>query len=219
MDDIICPHCGKKVQIDAAIRHQMEKTILKESEEKQKIELEKVKTQIAKETEEKLKQENKKEIDAAIKENEELKKKFEENLKEQEKNEEKIKENAIKKAQDEQSIKLKEKDIQMDQIKKLAEDLRKANEDLKKKLEQGSQQLQGEALELDLEEKLKATFPNDEFLPVPKGVEGGDILQKVKFNGKAVGSIIWETKRTKAWSNSWLTKLKDDAQQYQQQKL
>ena len=48
-------------------------------------------------------------------------------------------------------------------------------------------------------------------MPVPKGVEGADIWQKVNLNGKPVGSILWETKRTKAWSKGWLTKLKDDA--------
>src|SRR5258708_37393639 len=81
---------------------------------------------------------------------------------------------------------------------------------MQRKLDQGSQQLQGEALELNLEEKLKAAFPTDEFLPVPKGVEGGDIWQKIKFREKVVGTILWETKRTKAWSKGWLVKLKDD---------
>src|SRR6185437_1532410 len=87
---------------------------------------------------------------------------------------------------------------------------KKVNQELQRKLEQGSQQLQGEALELNLEEKLKTTFPSDEFLPVPKGVEGGDIWQKIKFRDKVVGTILWETKRTKAWSKGWLVKLKDD---------
>ncbi len=89
--------------------------------------------------------------------------------------------------------------------------MQKALEEAQRKGKQGSQQLQGEVLELDLEQKLVATFPNDEFLPVPKGVEGGDIWQKIKYKDRVVGSILWETKRTKAWSNSWVTKLKDDA--------
>ena len=78
-------------------------------------------------------------------------------------------------------------------------------EDAQRKGKQGSQQLQGEVLELDLEEKLKAAFPNDEFVPIPKGVEGADIWQKIKFQGQVVGSIIWETKRTKEWRPIWIT--------------
>ena len=117
--------------------------------------------------------------------------------------EKKIKEDASRNAQEEQRLKLKEKDLQLDEI-------RRVNEDLKRKLEQGSQQRQGEVLELDLEEKLHLQFPNDEFLPIPKGVEGGDIWQKVIYQEKLVGSVLWETKRTKAWSNGWTVKLKED---------
>jgi len=128
-------------------------------------------------------------------------------LKEQEERErfeKKISEEASRKAAEEQRLKIREKDLQLDEI-------RRVNEDLKRKLEQGSQQRQGEVLELDLEEQLRAKFTNDEFVPIPKGVEGADIWQKVKFQGKIVGSILWETKRTKAWSNGWIAKLKDDA--------
>lgn len=83
---------------------------------------------------------------------------------------------------------------------------------MERKSKQGSQQLQGEVLELDLEEQLRVQFPTDEFVPVPKGVEGADIWQKVADKqGKEFGSILWETKRTKAWSPSWLPKLREDA--------
>ncbi len=90
-------------------------------------------------------------------------------------------------------------------------DLRRQIDDLKRKAEQGSQQLQGEVLELDLESLLRENFPFDSVDPVPKGVAGADIVQHV-FTRTAVscGSIVWESKRTKAWNNNWIQKLKDD---------
>ena len=85
--------------------------------------------------------------------------------------------------------------------------------DLKRKLEQGSQQLQGEALECGLEEMLRAAFPLDEIVAVPKGVNGADLLQRVRSpSGQVCGTIVWEAKQTKAFQASWLQKLKDDQQ-------
>src|SRR3954466_3098728 len=86
--------------------------------------------------------------------------------------------------------------------------------DLKRKLEQGSQQLQGEALELSLEAMLKSAFPLDEILPVPKGVNGADLIQRVRSpTGLLCGTILWEAKQTKAWQPAWLRKLKDEQQE------
>jgi len=97
-----------------------------------------------------------------------------------------------------------------DYRKKLA-DAREANEDLKRKLEQGSQQLRGEVLELEVEEFLKTAYPADDIEPVKKGATGADILQHVRTKtGQLCGKIIWETKRAKNWSNKWIEKLKDD---------
>lgn len=84
-------------------------------------------------------------------------------------------------------------------------------EELKQKAEQGSQQLQGEVQELELENLLRAKFPYDTIEPVPKGEFGGDTLHRVVSPGGITsGTILWETKRTKNWSNAWLTKLRDD---------
>lgn len=84
-------------------------------------------------------------------------------------------------------------------------------EELKRKAEQGSQQLQGEVQELDLENLLRAKFPFDVLEPVAKGEFGGDVLQRVVSpSGQSCGSILWESKRTKNWSDGWLTKLRDD---------
>ncbi|UZE94441.1 DUF2130 domain-containing protein [Alkalimarinus alittae] len=97
--------------------------------------------------------------------------------------------------------------------RKKIEDAQRANEDLRKKLEQGSQQLQGEVLELEIENLLQASFSSDSVKPVRKGARGADVIQTVMLrNGSVCGQIIWETKRAENWSNSWIPKLKDDQQ-------
>lgn len=84
-------------------------------------------------------------------------------------------------------------------------------EELMRRLEQGSQQLQGEVQELELEALLRAKFPRDTIEPVPKGEYGGDALQRVIGPlGQVCGTILWESKRTKNWSDGWLVKLRDD---------
>ena len=84
-------------------------------------------------------------------------------------------------------------------------------EELKRRAEQGSQQLQGEVQELELEALLRAKFPRDTIEPVPKGEFGGDALQRVMGPlGQVCGTILWESKRTKNWSDGWLAKLRDD---------
>jgi hypothetical protein len=84
-------------------------------------------------------------------------------------------------------------------------------EDLKRRAEQGSQQLQGEVLELDFEQHLQQRFPMDRISPVPKGEIGADLVQHVMTaTGQTAGVIIWELKRAKNWSDGWLAKLRDD---------
>lgn len=84
-------------------------------------------------------------------------------------------------------------------------------EDLKRRAEQGSQQLQGEVQELELEAVLRAKFPLDTIEPVPKGEFGGDVLHRILGPlGQPCGTILWESKRTKNWSDGWLQKLRED---------
>lgn len=84
-------------------------------------------------------------------------------------------------------------------------------EELKRRAEQGSQQLQGEVQELELESLLRHKFPRDTIEPVAKGEFGGDVLHRVNGpQGQHCGTILWESKRTKNWSDSWLPKLRDD---------
>lgn len=101
-------------------------------------------------------------------------------------------------------LKLKEKDLQLDEQKKLVDEM-------KRRAEQSSMQRQGEVQELLLEEILKENFPFDLIEEVGKGVEGADCIQTIRNqSGTVCGKIIYESKRTKTWSNSWIDKLKTD---------
>lgn len=211
MDSVKCPHCGKQVELSEAIVHELQAQVRDEESKKLKAQFEKEKAEERALHEKRLREEfeleNKQtaaQLEQARKKELELSEKLEKEKEERGKSEEKIKEETLKEASEKSRLDKLE-------YEKKINDMQKALEDAQRKGKQGSQQLQGEVLELDLEEKLRKLFPNDEFVPIPKGVEGGDIWQKVRFNGNTVGSILWETKRTKAWSNSWTTKLKHDA--------
>lgn len=111
---------------------------------------------------------------------------------------------AKKEAEDEQRLKVMEKEQTIAAMQKQIEDL-------KRRAEQGSQQLQGEVQELELENLLRTKFPFDAIDPVPKGEYGGDVLHRVVgAGGQSGGTILWEFKRTKNWSDAWLVKLRDD---------
>lgn len=116
----------------------------------------------------------------------------------------KIREAAKKEADEERQLKDAEKD-------KLIGDMKRQIDDLKRKSEQGSQQLQGEILEITLEDLIRQHFPYDDIDPVPKGIHGGDVVQTVRDStGTVCGIILWESKRTRNWSDGWLPKLRDD---------
>lgn len=111
---------------------------------------------------------------------------------------------AKKEAEEEQKLKVMEKEQTITAMQKQIEDL-------KRRAEQGSQQLQGEVLELELENLLRGRFPFDAIEPVPKGEYGGDVLHRVmSAGGQPGGTILWESKRTKTWSDTWLPKLRED---------
>jgi hypothetical protein len=111
---------------------------------------------------------------------------------------------ARKEAEEEQRLKVAEKEQTIAAMQKQIEEL-------KRRAEQGSQQLQGEVQELDLENLLRSRFPFDLVEPVPKGEFGGDVVQRVvAAGGQVSGAILWESKRTKNWSDTWLVKLRED---------
>jgi hypothetical protein len=111
---------------------------------------------------------------------------------------------ARQEVEDELKLKVSEKD-------QVIQSMQRQIEELRRKAEQGSQQLQGEVLELELESLLGRTFGCDTVTRVPKGEFGGDVLHRV-MNGTGVlcGTILWESKRTKTFSESWLAKLRRD---------
>ncbi|MDP3988005.1 MAG: DUF2130 domain-containing protein [Candidatus Levybacteria bacterium] len=219
MNTIICPSCGKQVQINQALKHEVEENIRQKVQTEMEEKLEKrlkedleLKMKDAQNEREEMKKRNRELHDQIL----ELNKRIRELLDQSEKRElenqrklnveiEKIKEEAQKFATE--KAKLRELELE----KKLS-DTQKSLEEAQRKSRQGSQQLQGEVMELDLEESLKSIFVLDEFSPVPKGIEGADIWQKVKNkHGQTAGSILWEIKRTKAFSRGWLPKLREDA--------
>jgi hypothetical protein len=230
--EIKCPNCGHQFELNESLKNEVEKELrgkMIDWQKKKEEEFEKQKALLISDTlkkatdetasklrsleeEAKLKTQQlhelqKKELDLlrdknALEEKQknmevEIEKRFLEKRKE-------IEESAIKREQELFDLKTKEYKLQMEQQQKLIEEL-------KRKSEQGSMQLQGESQELLLEEILKGNFPFDLIEEVGKGVEGADCIQTVRNEiGVSCGKIIYESKRTKAWSNSWIDKLKAD---------
>ena len=231
-NDISCPNCGHLFELNESLKNEVEKELrgkMVDWQKKKEEEFEKQKTLLLSdalkkageetaakmkslEEEARLKTQQlqdlqKKELDLmrdknALEEKQknlevEIEKRFLEKRKE-------IEEGAIKREQELFDLKTKEYKLQMEQQQKLIEEL-------KRKSEQGSMQLQGESQELLLEEILKENFPFDIIEEVGKGVEGADCMQIIRNNaGTICGKIIYESKRTKAWSNNWVDKLKND---------
>jgi len=115
-----------------------------------------------------------------------------------------LEEQARQSVSDEYGKKMMEKEHQMEQMRKTIEDLRR-------KSEQGSMQVQGDMHEEAIKSLLQSNFPMDLIEDVPTGVKGGDLIQTVRNGfGQDVGVVLWESKNTKAWSDAWLKKLKED---------
>lgn len=199
---IVCPNCKHEITVEEAFSHQLE-------EEKKRI-AETTKKEMGEEVKllrEKLDEARKQELDLRKMKNslEEEKKEFDLKLQRQlDEERKKIQEKTQLEIAEQQRLKDKEKDLQIEQLKKLLDDAQR-------KASQGSQQLQGEVQELDLEETLRQNFLEDEIQPVGKGVLGADVRQIVKSpKGIICGTILWESKRTKTWGGDWTAKLKQD---------
>jgi len=222
---ITCPHCSKPIELTSALVSHIQKNL--EIQYAQKLTLaqkkaeEKVREEVSKQTSIELTDLKKQLVEKDKKVNELLQ--MELGLREQtRKLEAKEKELALEVARkiDSERKKIEEETIrQVGEQQKLREmekdkvinDLKKSLEEAQRKASQGSQQLQGEVQELDIEVKLRSVFIQDEIQPIGKGVRGADIRHIVKSNGGRVcGVILWESKRTKAWTNEWALKLKED---------
>lgn len=105
-----------------------------------------------------------------------------------------------------------ESNLKVAEMKNKLSSMEKQIDDLKRKSQQGSQQTQGEVLEETIQEILTAEFGRTDIIePVPKGVKGADILQRVHSNsGQMAGTIIWEMKRTMHWKDDYISKIKQD---------
>lgn len=226
----ICPNCKKQIPVDQALKAQFNDESRKEYEEQRRRDREEDrKTMIA------WREEDKKKILAnndlelkSLKEETERKnqeiKKFRESelellnkekiLKEKLEsadlevarkiNEERDKIKEKVQAEEDEKHRLKEKEYEQKM-----EMMKKSLEEAQRKASQGSQQLQGEVLELELEEKLKLEFPMDEIKEVGKGIKGADIIHKVyDRQGSCCGTIVWESKRTRTWDKKWTEDLK-----------
>lgn len=192
---IKCPHCGKLFEPSEAFKHELEEKLSAESQEQ--IDKLKKRVEDAEEAELKIRKEK---IEL-----QEAKEKFElEKQRQLDEEREKIIKQATEKVEEKDKFKFAEYEKQL-------RDTKEALKVAQSKSEQGSQQLQGEVLELDLEKALAAAYTDDEIVEVGKGAQGGDIIQKVKGrSGRMAGIILWETKRAK-WQPSWKAKLSEDA--------
>jgi len=224
-ETIKCPECGEVIELSEAISHDIEIRLKQQYENKIEKTKKSIEEKAKKEVQESLNikisdlneqlEEKTKNLKEAQKQEIELRKRQRELVEKEEKLElelsrkidaerQKIIQKTSKEFEETHRLKDAEKDKQLD-------DMKRQIDELKRKAEQGSQQMQGEVLELELEESLKEEFPFDVIEPVAKGVKGGDIIQTVKTqSGRICGKILWETKRTKNWSESWIQKLKDD---------
>lgn len=216
MNTIKCPKCGEQIEVSEALKIQIqqesrveiENAVRKELEGKANLEMQELK-KILEEKEAKISNFREEEIKLR-----EEKRKLEEKEKELEittqrridEERKKIEEITLKKALEEHELKDKEQDekyrIALRQI-----------EELKSKMQQGSMQIQGEVLELEVQDILTKEFPLDNISEVKKGQRGADVVQEVidKLN-RNCGKILWETKNAQ-WKNEWIAKLKEDQRQ------
>lgn len=203
----------KKEKENELFKEKLEQRIVREKEKIEKQTLENFELQLKSLQEEnnRKKEENRilkeKEINLLKKERE-LKEKAEEIGLEMEKQllkkQNEIEARAIAKEREANFLKEKEYQKKLDDQKRLIEEM-------KRKAEQGSMQMQGEVQELALEELLRSTYPFDQIEEVPKGVRGADCIQTIVNSMQQVcGTIVYESKRTKNFSNDWIDKLKQD---------
>jgi hypothetical protein len=229
MNTITCNKCGNTIEVSQALEDEVRKKIelQVQTESKKNIQLkekeltEKIRQEIAEKTSKDLKdlQKQLEEKNEKVEKLQEFELKLREEkraLEEKEKDlklevarridveKKKVEEMVLKRSDEEHRLKDLEKE-------KMIKDLQQSLDDARRKAHQGSQQLQGEVQELDLEQTLRTAFHFDTIEPVGKGVKGADVRQIVKTQlGNVCGVILWESKQTKAWSNEWISKLKND---------
>ncbi len=195
---IKCIHCGKEFELTEAFAHEIEEKAVAEVEIKHQEEMDRRVGKLTSQIEELLDEKRALKIKAEEMEIE-IKKKIMEA-------EDRIKLETKQKTEEEHQLKDLEKD------KKLNDALVQI-ETLKTRIQQGSQQTQGESMELELQQKLEKEFPMDKISEIKKGVRGADLTQTVIDKlGRTCGTILWESKNAK-WTDGWIPKLKEDGRQ------
>lgn len=222
---IACPSCGKRIPLTRALRDEIEASLKEEFERQLETARERARTEADKASAKRHAQ-NLRELEDRLKEQataledarrvELTLRKREQALERQQADLEVTVARAVageraklvaeieERAAERHRLKDTEKDRQLT-------DMRRQIEDLKRKADQGSPQLQGEAGEEALESILRNAFPADEISGIGQGIRGADIHQVVVDpRGGRPGSILWECKNARNWSDAWITKLKND---------
>ncbi len=232
-ETVICPNCGAEIPVTTALKESIEmranelyETRLRaELEKKMAEERERMKQQIGEEfssrlaaMEDAINVKDKHLQEARKMESEERRRRIE--------TEERIKELrlASERQLEEERGKMREAlrreydeayNLEKRENQQKIEGLMRKVQELTQKLEQGSQQVQGEAMEGELEDRLRSAFSLDSIEPVPQGTKGPDLIQTVRnSSGMESGRIAWEAKRTKEWNDEWIAKLKEDLVKY-----
>jgi hypothetical protein len=226
---IACPSCGKKIPLTRALRAEIEQSVERELrakyEQRLEADVQRAEKDAASKAEKKLAQEL-----VALRDQ----------INEQAKDLDEARRNELAMRRRERELERKQQDLELEMERKLGQerarlvadtqerfaeehrlkdaekerqlaDMRRQIEDLKRKAEQGSQQLQGEVGEEELESLLRSSFPSDDIQPIGQGVRGADLHQiVVDSRSRKCGSILGECKNTKHWNDGWLAKLKQD---------
>ena len=207
---INCPECHTSINIKEAIARNYQNELSKEerlkirNEEKKKLEDQYKETIEAKDLEI---EENSEKIVELNSVKAQLRKSERENK--QIKSEIRLEyEEKINEELDKKDVELNESKIQVTQLK---DDLEK----MRKRVSQGSVQLQGEALEVYIEDWLRDEFTEDNIIEIKKGMKGADVVHEIMSNGESLGKICVESKRTEKFQNSWVQKIKEDSKNAQ----
>ena len=222
---IACPSCGKKIPLTRALRTEIEASVKEDDEKQLGEELQRARKEAARDAEKKASQElaalkdqigdQSRELDAARRTELGLRKRE----RELERRHQDLELSVARKIDEERTRLISETQTRLVEEHRLKDaekerqlaDMRRQIEDLKRKAEQGSQQLQGEAGEELLETILRNTFPLDEINGIGQGVRGADLHQIVcDARGARAGSLLWESKNAKNWSEAWIAKLRAD---------
>lgn len=228
-DTVTCPKCGAEIPVTTALRESIESKARELYDKRSRAELdkrieaerEKLKEKINEEfntryqeLEDKISIKEKYLQEARKMESDERKRRIEmeEVVRDQRLASERQMEEEKKKIQEKLSKDFDEQyNLERRENQEKIDGLVKKVKELNQKLEQGSQQIQGEVLEEELEDRVRSAFSLDSIFPIPQGTKGPDLIQTIRTpSGIESGRIAWEAKRTKDWNDEWIGKLKED---------